>query len=226
MNRSKGAEPTDESPSSDSRASFFIETRPYKTVSIEKRRCLAQLVLVRGLSIAKAARALEIKYEAAKQIVREVKRTGHYEPVRLRPRKEEPGPFARPEPTLSDTQTGLNHFGQEFRNLAPGAAGVTQIGRSGFSPRAQGSGNCGPKDAEEEVKEVAKRPAETSAFDGYCCCSPNLDAVGGTNHGLNQAGLFLEGVQSAVLAENTIIPSGTPFLVPIQISLPGYLLNL
>ena len=61
---------TDSSISSVSHKDFGIVTRPYKTVEVEKRKCLAQLVLVRGLSIAKAARTLEIKYEAAKQIVR------------------------------------------------------------------------------------------------------------------------------------------------------------
>ena len=48
--------------------------RKYKFVEQEKRKSLETAVLDEGLSIAKAARLLEVNYEAAKQILRDVKR--------------------------------------------------------------------------------------------------------------------------------------------------------
>ena len=96
-----------------------IATRPYKTIEFEKRRCLAQLVLVQGLSIAKAARTLEIKYEAAKQIVREAKRKGHCEPLSHWKKETTPGTDVSPVgmTSLADKEA-VNHFGPTFRNAA------------------------------------------------------------------------------------------------------------
>ena len=62
--------------------------RTYTAVELSERRELIHQVSVLGVQIRSAAKELGIKYEAAKHIIQDYRRTGKVEPLRLRKRKK------------------------------------------------------------------------------------------------------------------------------------------
>ena len=136
--------------------------RAYTTVEIAKRFELIDLVTKRGLKISKAAKIVDVNYEAAKHILQDYRRTGHCEPRRLRKRKEKYERLAIVARALSSRQGDLDGTNPENH---------TAFGS--FNKKAEALCSVGP-----EFARAGSETADTPKANAFCGCR---DEASGTS---------------------------------------------